>query len=613
MTGARFRRIGGYLLNAVTDVPDQRDYPYEPALIRLKRQMAPGRPLGTLDQRHEGACTGFGLAAVIDILNRRRGRRYRVSPRMLYEMARKYDEWPGEAYSGSSCRGAILGWYTMGVCRETQWRYAPGEPGLLTVERAKQARENTLGVYYRVSHRLSHFHAALNEVGALFVSANVHPGWRASEVRDGAIPFRRGSLGGHAFAIVGYDADGFWVQNSWGPDWGRGGIAQWSYEDWQANIRDAWVFRMGLPSPKIWPLPPNAYSTRLDDPQQLGRSPARAEIAGHFVHLDDGRLQPAGRYWSTLADVEQTARLLAESDKYDYWLIYAHGGLNSPKASARRISAMKEVFKDNRVYPFHFMYDTGLTEEIRDALLRRDREVAERVGGFTEWTDTLLERSARPAGRALWREMKSGARSPFGDGCDGTLVVKTFLDEFAATGKPKKIHVVGHSTGGILLAYLLEALQTLAPAGRVAGCHLLAPAATVDLFRSHYYPLLAADRREFGIDKMTIYNLSDRLETRDNVACVYRKSLLYLVSRAFEEATPAPLLGMQIYSDELAGRVPGGRLELVFSKGRNGAETRCTSESHGGFDNDVATMNDLLAAIVGKRPARPFADRDLAY
>ena len=32
-------------------------------------------------------------------------------------------------------------------------------------------------------------------------------------------------LGGHAFAIVGYNEVGFLVQNSWGPEWGKGGFA----------------------------------------------------------------------------------------------------------------------------------------------------------------------------------------------------------------------------------------------------------------------------------------------------------------------------------------------------------------------------------------------------
>lgn len=35
---------------------------------------------------------------------------------MLYELARRYDEWPGEGYEGSSARGAMKGWVRHGVC-----------------------------------------------------------------------------------------------------------------------------------------------------------------------------------------------------------------------------------------------------------------------------------------------------------------------------------------------------------------------------------------------------------------------------------------------------------------------------------------------------------------
>ncbi|WP_228278013.1 hypothetical protein, partial [Acinetobacter nosocomialis] len=46
-----------------------------------------------------------------------------VSPRMFYELAKLYDEWPGQDYEGSSCRGALKGWHKHGVCRWDLWPY----------------------------------------------------------------------------------------------------------------------------------------------------------------------------------------------------------------------------------------------------------------------------------------------------------------------------------------------------------------------------------------------------------------------------------------------------------------------------------------------------------
>lgn len=608
-------RIGRFQLTAKVDVPDFRDWQYEPALIQLKRSLAKPRSLVVLDQRSEGACTGFGLAAAINLLNKRRGSPVRVSPRMLYEMARKYDEWPGERYEGSSCRGAIKGWYNMGVCEERHWPYVQADPGTLTIKAAKEARKHTLGAYYRLRNRISDYHAALNEVGAIFCSAQVHAGWehRYINKRTGVIPRRDDTKGGHAFAIVGYNAKGFWVQNSWGPGWGRSGTALWTYEDWQANVMDAWVFRLALPTPQIWHLPVTGSSDAGRGPAELRRSPARAEIAGHFVHIDDGEFHDNGRYWSNLADVEATAKLVADSNKYQHLLFYAHGGLNSPRDSARRIAAMKETFKKNGVYPFHFMYDTGIMEEVKDVVTGQRGPAQERAGGLFDWTDRLIEWGARVPGRALWREMKGGARAPFEPDGAGTQVLRAFLEALAkAGGEAMRIHLVGHSTGGILLAHWLRALERLAPAQRVASCSLLAPAATLKLFHSHYRPHLLSDPPACGIDRMAVYNLNDELERDDQVAAIYRKSLLYLVSNAFEEQKEAPLLGMEVFSLELEQQGLA-RLSFHYSAGPGSPQSGTVSETHGGFDNDPLTMNHLLQHMIGRPPDPEFTRDSLKY
>jgi D-beta-D-heptose 7-phosphate kinase/D-beta-D-heptose 1-phosphate adenosyltransferase len=83
---------------------------------------------------------------------------------------------------------------------------------------------------------------------------------------------------------------------------------------------------------------------------------------------------------------------------------------------------------------------------------------------------------------------------------------------------------------------------------------------------------------------------------------------------AFEEETPAPLLGMKIHNDGLAGKVPKGRLEFCYSSGRGGPKTRTSARTHGGFDNDIRTMNDILRRVLGKtRPRRLFTRGDLDY
>ena len=611
------REIDGYKLDVFADVTDFRDYEYQPPLIKIKSQYKAKRSqLTILDQGTDGACTGFALGACINHLNRQRGKQYSVSNRMLYEMARRFDEWPGNDYSGSSCRGVIKGWYSMGTCRQSQWPDNEKNTSFLTIKAAKGARENRVGAYYRLNHRLADFHAAINETGALLVSANVHNGWSKEVVTKNKahIEFldEPGMLPGHAFALVGYNDDGFVVQNSWGESWGDQGLAIWTYEDWYHNLRDAWVFRLSLSSKAIWQISTLQKKRISSTDPTTANAPVRSEIAGHFVHIDDGQFHDHGNYWSNADDVGETANLLKRKQSdYQHLMLFAHGGLVSPKAEAKRIRAYKTVFKANGIYPYHFMYDTGLFEEIGDLISRGGSQTNDRVGSVSDFTDVFLEKLLRRPGRSIWREMKAGACSPFEPGNAGWNTLSQFAEAFLLQEKPIKIHCVGHSTGAILLAYLLQAMESIAPSIKINSVSLMAPACTVELFRSHYLPLLKEDQF-FGINRMSVFNLNRALEEDDHVALAYRKSLLYLVSRSFEETTPAAILGMQKYSQPLDKGV-GKLVDFHYSNGQESRGVKTQADTHGGFDNDPSTLNSILRNILRKKPTRLFTQDDVNF
>jgi hypothetical protein len=471
------------------------------------------------------------------------------------------------------------------------------------------------------------YHAALNEAGALYVSARVHAGWFSPKQDK---PFARiapdpNPAGGHAFAIVGYNADGFIVQNSWGERWGTGGFAIWSYEDWQANVSDGWVFRLGIPTPTIFGLDARRNATP-EEAEFFKRGPKRQDIAGHFAHFDDGEYAQRGDYWTTSGDIRQTAERIRNSDKYDHLLIFAHGGLNNSKSSARRIAALKNGFLRNRIYPFHIMYDTGLVEELKDVILRAFRSQEDRAEGFLDWikdeiierTDTLIEDAIRKPITPLWDEMKRDALLPFavadsGRVPDGLQTIKIM----AETLESKKIgfHLAAHSTGGILVGHMLNALDTLGNNKLISSCTLFAPACSIEFYKQHYAPRLAKNFSGVKLPALDIYNLNEKLERDDSVIKVYRKSLLYLVSRALErrhemDAEVAreegrPILGMQKFSTQLTGnRQPS----FYYSNGK-GKKPR--SRSHGGFDNDTNTMNALMTRVLGKAPKQPFRDDEM--
>jgi len=188
--------------------------------------------------------------------------------------------------------------------------------------------------------------------------------------------------------------------------------------------------------------------------------------------------------------------------------------------------------------------------------------------------------------------------------------MKAFLSAMRSAGaNTKSIHFVGHSAGAILVAHLLRALVKMRNQPRVNSVSLLAPAATVELYKSHYLPLLKASSRKFGIDRLNIYNLDEQSELDDHVAHVYRKSLLYLVSNSFEEDVPeAPLLGMKKYSETLRH----SRLKIHYSRPGD-SESKTKSTTHGGFDNDPATMNSILRTVLGREPLKEFTENNLAY
>ena len=168
---------------------------------------------------------------------------------MLYHLAKLYDEWEGEDYEGSSCRGAMKGWHRHGACLEKLWPYKDGQFVPPKKDWQVDAATRPLGAYYRINvESISDMQAAIYETGAIFVSAKVHTGWYMKRKKSLPLIKQTNNMeGGHAFAIVGYTDEGFIVQNSWGHDWGYEGFAILSYGDWLENAMDAWVAVIGVP------------------------------------------------------------------------------------------------------------------------------------------------------------------------------------------------------------------------------------------------------------------------------------------------------------------------------------------------------------------------------
>ena len=520
--------------DARPDRLDFRDLRYEPPLRSLPPKFPTAAHIAqavpsyveaklVLDQGREGACTGFGLAAVVNYLLWLRelgqpgeNRAVRVSPHMFYELARRYDEWEGDSYEGSSCRGALKGFHKHGVCQERYWPKS-GRGARVETDWDVDALQHPLGVYYRIDKSsVVEMQSAIADIGAVYVSAQVHDGWdkvphtrKAPTSHDEAelptIPEPEGKeLGGHAFALVGYNDRGFIVQNSWGGSWGAAGFAVMPYSDWVQYGTDAWALGLGVPqrhevSPERiaaqrWPQRSGrtqGYAGRqgkspdnpLDDPWPIDReydhkpyqpwSTAKAYEHtlvtgnnGHVVLTDlaagvDGNV---ARFVQAQVD---RALDFFKTQPQAHLLVYAHGGLNSEAESIDRIRVLAPYFEANGVYPLFLTWRTGpletlkhmLEDKLRQAFGLGDERARGMLESLGEARDRSVEAIASKAIKGLWSEMRQNARLGALKGRGSHLLAEALAGLQAQLGsKPLRLHLVGHSAGSIVLGHLVERL-----------------------------------------------------------------------------------------------------------------------------------------------------------
>jgi len=720
-------------LDARPDRLDLRDRTYQPEVRCLPprwpgddvvKQALPAYAAAGLirDQGQDGACTGFGLAAVIDyqsFVEALKSRApdtsvecRRASPAMLYELARLYDEWPGEDYEGSSCRGALKGWHRHGVCREELWSYRVDENGqrvfVAPVEDRtdrddpacnwdRDALRCTLGMYYRIDARsVVDMQAAISSIGAIYCSATVHEGWdvrsrRTLHGHTDLVQIRHVPTpeqpGGHAFAIVGYDEAGFVVQNSWGEGWGSRGFALLPYADWVCHGQDAWVFTLGVPrvhettrggrKSTRRPLRSPSFFVPSTDPGQRAAIERPVGLIAGADSLDRSYESVPARFRPLETDLayrhtlvldrgfpvrnDITARDPAHAVErlgYDYpkaWLdekssnkifVYAHGGLNSESDALTRVRILAPYALEHGIYPLFISWRTGALETVSDLV----EELFARLGfgargvqpaagwseRITECTDRLLEPLLRTPGGALWQQMKLNGQRASDHAAGGCRALVEQLGRLA-TGRPNlEIHLVGHSAGAIILGAMLHQMHQQGL--RAASLRLLAPACTVDFALRFFKP--AVESNALSARHWHIHTLSDRNERSDSVG-PYRKSLLYLVSRAFEDRHKTPLLGLERAFD--AEVLQPGSVDDIFSRDAhedleqwqsfwNGlgfdkdnrishvlTDTHVHTgngqipASHGCFDNSVEVLGDTLGYIANPDEPKRIKIHRLTY
>lgn len=611
------------------DAIDFRDRWYVPGISSAPpATLFPSQPLPVKNQRDTNACTGFALALVVEHLLRRAGREHEpaISPYMLYSMARRYDEFPGSvADEGSSLRGALKGWFKHGACREPLFPGLEMPPAAPSIDDDwwYDAVRRPMGAYYRIApNQLTDMHAALNEVGVLYVSCGCHAGWdegvRVRPRRDRPtrfddvweIPVRGGEAehAGHAFAILGYNERGFLVQNSWGPGWGSHGYALLTYGDWLANAMDCWVAQLGVVTQDHRDL---AVADSLrHDPRSGKVVLATSEVLRHrelapFVLNmgNNGALSNSGVFRTTPDDVRaiadvQLARARGEWQLADGTVdvcVYAHGGLVGEKDAAKTAARWIPALHEARIFPIFLMWETDfwstLAGLIADTVKGEPRTTA--AGAvFERWWNRRLERALARPGTALWGEMKHNAdaislyREGVADDEQAGAVLLYQHFKHKVKNKNVRMHFVGHSAGGIVGSLML---QRLADEGmRFESVSFMAPAVRADLFAATLAPLI----RKGTVARYQQFSLTAQAEEDDPTCGPYRRSLLHLVSESFEGGAHQPILGLEGDARAVLGALPNTTLHLAPG-------ARSKASTHGGFDEDDTTLRQVIRFIQG--------------
>jgi len=148
------------------------------------------RPGVVLDQGQTPQCVAYAWKGLLQASPYRQGRR--MSEAFVYEWAQQHDEWPGEAYEGTSVRAGAKFLQGLGFLAEYVWCFDAASLKNWILRRGPAV------------------------LGTAWFDGMFTP-------TDGLVVPSGELVGGHAYLCVGYSGEQFQFVNSWGEGWGDDG------------------------------------------------------------------------------------------------------------------------------------------------------------------------------------------------------------------------------------------------------------------------------------------------------------------------------------------------------------------------------------------------------
>jgi C1A family cysteine protease len=254
-------------LGRTPDKPDTRDL-HVPQLRHLginaplptEIDLFAGLSLPVYDQGALGSCTANAGVLYRRYLSQKFAK-YSAADQDLSRLFLYYQERRLEGDSqiddGAQMRSAFRALTKTGVCLEEDDPYVAADFASAAwndaSEKLTAAAQYKIGAYHRVPD-VDTARSVLASSYPIALGFTVYASFEEIG-RDGAMrmPGRgEGVLGGHAVVIRGYDdrRSDFFVQNSWGPEWGDHGCFHMPYafvEDVQLSQPDMWIGHLGAP------------------------------------------------------------------------------------------------------------------------------------------------------------------------------------------------------------------------------------------------------------------------------------------------------------------------------------------------------------------------------